>query len=397
MRSLKTLQFLFYAFIVIILVLLFILFKSANKNLVVTIVCSLLILQIILTPKLCIDSALSGARLFFNKVFPSLFPFLILTNIMMSYDGVKIYAKLMGSALCKPLRLPKQCTFVLIVSVLCGYPLGAKYACDLYEDGKIDLVTLQRLLNIATNASPLFVIGAVGTSMLDSPYLGYMLLISNTLSCIAMGLFMPSHQKSLNNRVMSFPSTANADNKNIGNILKDSLDNSIKTCLSVGSFVIIFSVIIRIIKSNIFFDIAIDKISNILGFSKNIIEGFVLGLIEMTNGCNLISSTSIDMYYKFVIISFMLSFSGFSIISQVYSFIYKYNVSTSRYIKLKFVQGILSSMISIVIYKLSVINIPIATFSNTYKSQTNLFYIMATIIFILPFVAANIKKLFSTS
>lgn len=390
-------QFIFYTLIVIILVLLFVLCKSTNKNLVVTIICSLLIIQIILTPKLCIDSALSGARLFFNKVFPSLFPFLILTNVMMCYDGVKIYSKLMGSALCKPLRLPKQCTFVLIVSVLCGYPLGAKYACDLYESGKIDGATFQRLLNIATNASPLFVIGAVGTSMLDSPYLGYLLLLSNTLSCIAMGLLIPTRENAFINRAIAEPYVNNKENKNIGNILKESLDNSIKTTLSIGSFVVIFSVIIRIIKSNIIFDIAIAKISTILGFSKNIIEGFILGLIEMTNGCYLISSTSMSMYYKFIIISFLLSFSGFSIISQVYSFTYKYNVSTSRYIKLKFVQGVLSSIISIFIYKISIINVSITTFNNTPKLHTNLLFLTAFIIFIMPYVIYHIKKLFSSS
>jgi sporulation integral membrane protein YlbJ len=373
------------------------LFKSANKNLVVTVVCSLLILQVIVTPKLCIDSALSGAVLFFNKVFPSLFPFLIITNIMMCYDGVHVYAKLMGNALCKPLRLPKQCTFVLIISVLCGYPLGAKYACDLYEDEKINLPTFQRLLNIATNASPLFVIGAVGTSMLDSPYLGYMLLLSNTLSCIAMGILIPSHQKKLKNKVIAPTSINISDSKNIGSVLKDSLENSIKTSLSIGSYVVIFSVIIRIIKSNIIYDIAITQISTLFGFSRSIIEGFILGVIEMTNGCYLISSTTMDMYYKFIIISFLLSFSGFSVISQVYSFTYKFNISTARYIRLKLVQGVISSIISIVIYRISFINVPVITFSKAPKFQTNSLFFIVIIIFLLPFGVYNIKKLFSSS
>ena len=180
-----------YIILAAIIFFVFKLLKSFNKNIFITTICSLLIIKIVLTPKLCIDSAIIGLNLFINKVFPSLFPFLVITSLMMSYDGVYIYSKIFGNILCRPLRLPLQCTFALMISILCGYPLGAKYACQLYEKGDIDNKTCQRLINIATNTSPLFAIGAVGTSMLKSSYIGYLLLLVNYISCFIMGLLLP--------------------------------------------------------------------------------------------------------------------------------------------------------------------------------------------------------------
>lgn len=312
----------------------------------ITILCSITIIIIIIDPKVCINAAISGAGLFFNKVFPSLFPFLVLSGLILSYDGINIYSKLIGPILCKPLRLPENCSFVLVISMLCGYPLGAKYACDLYEGGVIDRNTCERLINIASNPSPLFVIGAVGTSMLRSPVLGYILLVSTYLSCFVMGIIIPVKYKS--NSITS--STRKYVKKiNFGNAIKDSIQSATETCLTICGFVTIFSVINSILKSSTIFYTALNKISNIFAFSFNLLQGTFLGIIEMTNGCNELSSVEINLKLKIVIISFLLAFSGISVIFQVYSFTYKYNFSLKKYVFLKFIQGIASSCMSLIL------------------------------------------------
>ena len=324
--------------------------------------CSFLIFQIILEPKLCIDAAILGATLFFNRVFPSLFPFLVISGIIISYDGVNIYSKLLGGIICKPLRLPKSCSFVIIISILCGYPIGAKYACDLYQDNIIDFNTYGRLLSIASNASPLFIIGAVGASMLQNSTLGYLLLISNIISCICMSWIIPCKNFSHINIISKINSIK--PKRNIGMILKESIDNSIKTTLSIGGFIVLFSVFNNIIKSNIIFDIATNKLCILLKLPKNFIQGSLLGLVEMTNGCFLVSSSSALTIYKFTLISFLISFSGLSIISQVYSFTYRFNLPIKTYIIRKFFQGIISSIVSLILYKVICSTISMQTFSN---------------------------------
>jgi sporulation integral membrane protein YlbJ len=260
-------------------------------NLSITIICSLIILQIILAPNICIHYTISGAKLFFNAVFPSLFPFLVVINIIIGYDGIHIYSKLLGNIICKPLKLPKECSLALLVSVLCGYPLGARYTCDLYEKKIIDLNTCERLLNIASNSSPLFIIGAVGTSMMLSTKIGYILLLSNVLSCMFMGFIIPSKNSSfkIKNKGSNFSETK-ASNRNIGIILKNSIEDALKNSLNIGGFIVIFSVLTGIIKDNVIFHIVLNKLSLIIGSSGNFVEGLLLGMLEMTNGCYLISS-----------------------------------------------------------------------------------------------------------
>lgn len=352
--------------------------------------CTFLIFQIILSPKLCIDASILGATLFFNKVFPSLFPFLVISSIIISYDGVNIYSKLFGTILCTPLRLPNSCSFVIIISMLCGYPIGAKYACDLYKDNIINYTTYERLLSIASNASPLFIIGAVGTSMLQNSTLGYLLLISNLFSCLFISWIIPCKIFS-----KTTPKRSSTKSKtNIGLVLKESIDNSIKTTLSIGGFVVIFSVFNNIIKSNIIFDIATSKLCILFNLPKNLIQGSLLGLVEMTNGCFLISSSSTYEIYKFALLSFLISFSGLSIISQVYSFTYKFNLPIKIYIIRKFMQGIISSIVSLILYKTIYCNISIQTFNNGNSNNNFDITLLCFILLILPLIFYKIKHLF---
>lgn len=90
----------FYIMLFLIFILLFKL--SKNENIIITFLCSILIIYIIIAPRFCIEATLSGAKLFFYKVFPSLFPFLILTNIIINYGGVHVYSKIFGKILCPP-------------------------------------------------------------------------------------------------------------------------------------------------------------------------------------------------------------------------------------------------------------------------------------------------------
>lgn len=386
--------FLFYFLIFIIILILCLSIK--NINVLITIICSILIVQIILAPKVCIDGVISGALLFFYKVFPSLFSFLVVSNIILAYDGVYIYSKLIGKLLCRPLRLPVNCSFVLIISMLCGYPLGAKYACELCEKNLIDLSTCERLLNIASNASPLFILGSVGISMFKNSTIGYILLLSNLLSCMIMGLLMPSKKTYIN---QIHEKKHIYIHENIGKVIKSSIENTIKNCMSIGGFVIIFSVVNNILKNNFLFNSLIQELSKFMGISSDIIEGSLLGIIEMTNGCNLISSSTASFTLKIIIVSFLFTFSGVSIISQVYSFTYKFKISMKKYVIGKVFQGIICSTLSFLIYHLFFNRLSEETFLPYYKITGDLSSIFAfiLILLILPWLLFRISKLFHIS
>ena len=384
-------RILLYILIMAIFILLALLLK--DKSLIITIICSLIIISFVLNPMVCIKGCISGASLFFYKVFPSLFPFLIICNIMLSYNGVYIYSKVFGKLLCYPLGLPLNCSFALIVSILCGYPLGAKYSCDLYEKKIIDYKTCERLLNIASNPSPLFIIGSVATSMLGNTNIGYVLLLACYISCIIISFIIPGrvHGKKFNDK----KNISQSFNINLGNVLRDSIDNGIKTSLSVGGFIILFSVVNSIIKNSFIFHFILEKILIIFKIPKTLLEGSILGLMEMTNGCNTISSCNINYGVKLLIIGFLLSFSGLCIIWQCNSFMSKHGFSLINYSKYKVIQGLLCSLVSYILYLLLYNNSVVTTFKENISISYNINLIFITaifLLFILPVITYNLKK-----
>lgn len=378
---------LFFMLFMISIILVYLLFK--DKNVAYTVFFSFLILEIVLKPSICIDGAIIGAKLFMLKVFPSLFPFLVITNIIVACNGVDLYSKLFGKLICTPLRLPPSCSLAVIISMLCGYPLGAKHASDLYRNGTIDKHTYERLLNIATNASPLFIIGAVGTSMLKNPYLGYVLLLTNMLSCLVMSLIIPPGTPSM---MKASTVKKTAPGKNFGSLFKKSIDDSLSTVAAVFGFVVIFSVAVSILQSSAVVAIMINHTSSMFGIPRDLLTGLAFGAIEMTNGCAIASTSSLSVSSKVALISFLISFSGFSIISQVHSVVYDTKNSMKKYVLFKFIQGLASYVVSMALLSLIPFEISTAAFSTSRKSTFDILFLLPYVVFALPFVWNKTKR-----
>lgn len=294
----------------------------------------------------CIDAALIGVNLVVKTIIPTIFPFSVICNLLISYDGVGLYSKILGPILCKPLKLSKSSSFPIVASFLSGYPLGCKYCCDLYSLGYIDRKEFERLLNIASNASPMFIIGSIGATMLGDIKLGFILLIGNYLSSIIVGILTMNHAKT-SSVMKELPK--NNSNMNFGSALKSALDNGINTTLQVGAFVVLFSIIISIIKNNTYISIVFYNIEEFLNLPKYSIYGLFLGSVEFTNGCKLITTLPLTLPFKLAIISFICSFSGLSVIAQISSFVYKYDISIAKYSFIKFIQGVISFSITFII------------------------------------------------
>ena len=334
--------------LIIIFFLLLLLFKllSKNQNYFMCVLITGFIFAFVYNLESCIDSALIGVNLVVKTIIPTIFPFSVICNLLISYDGVSLYSKILGPIICRPLKLSKSSSFPIVASFLSGYPLGCKYCCDLYSLGYIDRKEFERLLNIASNASPMFIIGSIGATMLGDIKLGFILLIGNYLSSIIVGILTMNHTKT-SSVMKELPK--NNSNTNFGSALKSALDNGINTTLQVGAFVVLFSIIISIIKNNTYISIVFYNIEEFLNLPKYSIYGLFLGSVEFTNGCKLITTLPLTLPFKLAIISFICSFSGLSVIAQISSFVYKYDISIAKYSFIKFIQGVISFSITFII------------------------------------------------
>ncbi|SHJ43271.1 sporulation integral membrane protein YlbJ [Hathewaya proteolytica DSM 3090] len=361
--------------------------KKNNNKLGILLITSILIF-VLIYPETCMEGCSKGLELFVTALFPTLFPFLVLCNILIHFKGEEFYAPYLGPLICKPLKLPSSCSIVILISFLCGYPMGAKYTCSLYENKQITYDNAQRLLNIASNASPLFILGTVSLSILKNSFYGIILLLSNYLSCILMGLLLNNKNSShKNNTVLltnknALPSFAKA--------FSMSIDDGISVTIKVGAYVIIFSVLNNLIMKSQVFNSLISS-NNII----RVISSFLMSLFELTNGCMLISSINAPVYIKLGLISFAISFSGICIILQVYSIVISHGFSIKKYVIRKLFQGMLSFLITVAIYFTLFQNISSTTMAYCYKADYKAKYfimIILTLLLLVFNVLFSIKK-----
>lgn len=332
--------------LIIILSIILIKLLKLSKNQIITIFITLFIILFIINLNTCMQSTFTGLNLVIKAILPAIFPFSVICNLIIHYDGISFYSNILGPIICKPLKLSNCSSFPIVASLLCGYPLGCKYCCDLYELGYISKEEYLRLLNIASNASPIFLIGSVGAAMLGNIKYGFILLLGNYLAPLIIGFFTKKNTHEFNNS-NEYPLKTDGS-YNFGIIIKTSIENAINTTLQVGAFVIIFSIIIGIIKNNSLINIIFNNVEKLLSLSPNSLYGIFLGSIEYTNGCKILTSISSSIIFKLSAISFICSFSGLSIIGQISSFTGKFNVSLKKYSFIKFIQGIISFIITFI-------------------------------------------------
>ena len=336
-------------FVIISLIIVLIKQLDIKKNILICIFISIFIILFSLNINQCISAAIDGCKLWYKSILPTTFPFIVICNLLIYYDGISLYSKFLGPLLCKPLGLSKNCSFPIVASILCGYPLGAKYCVDLYSMEYIKKDEYERLLNIASNVGPLFLIGSVGGILLGNVSLGYILLIGNYLSAILIGLITKKKRNPIKLSSLSCPKY---EIINFGSAIKNAIQNGINTTLSIGGFIIIFSVVISLIKSNVYFYIIFKNLENFLSLPVGTLYFLLLGSIEMTNGCSIISTLSISLPLKLGIISFLCSFSGLAVIAQVSSFVSDTKISYSKYIFFKIIQGVFSFIITYILSKI---------------------------------------------
>ncbi|MDZ4991492.1 sporulation integral membrane protein YlbJ [Clostridium perfringens] len=336
--------------LIIILSIILIKLLKIKSNIIFSLFLTLTVIYFIINPKLSMEASLAGAKLFFNSVLPTMFPFMVICNMIINLDGIKLYSKILGPILCKPLGLSYPCSFALVASFLCGYPLGAKYSTDLYKKGIIEYDEFSRLINIASNIGPLFLLGAVGTSMLGNSTLGYLLLIPSYLSVFIMGIITKNKKRE---KKISLPNEGITESKsyyNLGEVIKKSIEDASLNILVLCGYVIMFSVIISMVKALFISTGTLTSLSSLLNIPEDIFNGLFLGGIEVTNGCNIIASSNLSILSKLSLISFLSSFGGLSIIAQTSSFFYKEKVSITKYFFYKVLQGIISFVLMFFIY-----------------------------------------------
>ncbi len=341
-------------------------------------------LTLIFFSKSNLYAAKSGLALWANSVIPSLFCFFVATDLLSHTFVVTLLGKFLNKIMRPLFNVPGEGAFALVMGIISGYPTGAKIICDFRKDGLCTKEEGERLLAFTNNSGPLFIIGTVGTSLFCDTRTGFLLLITHVLACITVGIIFRFWKKNSTPSIISYNRNKISSNNetlsisNFGEILGKSILTSINTLLLIGGFIVFFSVVISIIKSSNFIRI-LSPICNSLNINFEFVNSTILGIIEITNGIQMISKIpSYSLSINIIICSFLLGFGGISVLFQVSSIIAKSDISIKPYIIGKFLHGIIASFYTFLILKYTSI------FNLDFSSNLNLnTYSLIPIIMIL--------------
>lgn len=276
--------------------------------------------------------------LWFNNLIPSLFPFLVFTEILLNCNISYYFGKIFG-IFPRIFNLPKESASAIAIGFLCGYPNGAKEVLNLYNQDIIDNNTASKLLSFINNSNPIYVLSSVGIGIFHDLHTGVILYISHILSSIIIGICNSSHniipknaQKVKNNEIKF--------KENFILILSNSFLKAFKTLIYIFGFMVVFSLLSNVLNNFLI----------LLNINSNI-RAIICSIFEISSGISRIYKCIDDYFLKVVIISFLISFSSLSVIFQIYAATLSIKtIKLKDIITNKLIHGILSSMITILIF-----------------------------------------------
>lgn len=152
--------------------------------------CIFLLLLILRNSKIAIDSVKRGLFLCAETLIPSLFPFLVLSEMIVSSGFGVLLLQRISKPLGRLLRLSPGGCCAVALGMLCGFPVGAKCAVRFFESGGMRREEASRVLAFSNNPSAAFLIGTVGGSLWGDAHFGRILYLGVLLSALLTGILL---------------------------------------------------------------------------------------------------------------------------------------------------------------------------------------------------------------
>lgn len=311
-----------------------------NKSLYITLLkltsALILLISLITMSETCLEGARAGLMLWFNTLLPTLFPFFVVTRLIIELD------------IC-PHSL--HAAYPLFAGLIAGYPTGALTCSEMNLKGYISTPSAQCLLAACNNASPAFLISYAACSCLgmhDNRYIIWASVILGSLTTSALCYIFVYHRKnpSCEAAESSTYNTCNTDVtghteyagstpvapvRNLIQIIEDTIMRSFEVLVMIGGYVILFSIFAYLLM--------------LLPIPESM-TAILSGILEITTGCGrLASCNDIPLYIKSTATAVLSGFGGISAILQTNSAIKDSQLSITQYVIHKIICGIISGIL----------------------------------------------------
>lgn len=277
---------------------------------------------VIIYSKACSQGALSGIEMCLKVLVPSLFPFMAISSFIVK-SGI-------ANTIGKPFKRVMQRLFgldgcfapIILLSLIGGYPVGAKGIYSLYKSGCASLSQCKRASLFAICGGPGFMINFVGMSLYNNTTIGAVILVSQIISVILLGLAVNIFSKD------NFSSDTESSSKSmpLGNAIVESTYEGAKGILNICAFVVLFSAITAVI-------------GVIVG--DGMFKNSILLLLEV---CSAISTLSKNCPIE--VIAFAAGFGGLCVHFQIFSALGEIKINKLLFFCFRIIQGAITGVLT---------------------------------------------------
>ena len=284
-------------------------------------------------PALSLEGARKGLLLWYNTVLPTLLPFMICMNLMVSFGAVNLLAAPFYPVLHGLLGLSRAGSFILLSGMLCGYPMGAKNCSDFLDSESLSLSEARCLYAVSSFPSPMFLAGYM-MHMVNSGAQPIPLPLWKMAAAVylpALFLFFPAAVcYKLHRSPKSCPSPIQPN----GLSLDEALLSSMEVMVKIGGYIMLFSILAVFIRH--------------LPFPGTLLPAFFITAAEMTTGIEYVS-LHFPGLLKILLIGFGGTFGGLSGAFQVRSVTKNAGLSIRHYLFWKTAHGLLTVILLILL------------------------------------------------
>lgn len=379
---------------------------SQLKTILLGLSALLLAAAIIKFPDQSFNASLRGLKIWWEIIFPALFPFLLTSELLLGFGVVRFLGVLLEPLMRPLFNVPGVGGFVLTMGFASGYPMGAKLSTRLREQNLISKTEGERLVAFTSTSDPLFIFGAISVGFFHDPKLGVSLAIIHYLSSLFVGFVMKYYKKnevkqSINIKkseknilFRAFDAMHQArinEPRGFGKLMGDGVMSSIETLLMIGGFIMFFSVILTLITAIGLTSILSSLLAIILvplGISLELTSALIYGFFEVTLGVKAVSEASVGTPFlqKIAIVSFISAWSGISVHAQVAAIVQKTDIMYIPYLFGRILHSIFAFILTFILWeplKLTDLFEAIPTFINQLPAAIDAFNYWSYYIFIL--------------
>lgn len=275
----------------------------------------------------------NGIAVSLNLVIPSLFIFMVFSNIIIKSYLCRILSYPFRFLAKYIFKIPPQHITIVVLSLIGGYPVGANLIAHAIAENKMSNKTGEKLLCYCVNCSPAFLITAVGVNIFNNAKIGLLLFFSQTIACICVGFLTSKFYVKSDDDISSNKHYSKINSS----LIVNSVNDAVKSLIAVCSFIVAFSAFLPIIET----------------FTQNLnpdIKLLVQGLLEVTTACDALRhSTSANVILYAAIFT---AFGGICVHLQVCAILKKCRIRFFIFYIYRIIYTLISALIVFLCLKL---------------------------------------------